>query len=88
MLKRVTQIPDKQLRDIALKVLRRNAFFAHLEHVIIAIFGDENKPVRDIAVDDIMSLRETLTAGDTNTFEETSCEEVTAVGKLKVPFIN
>ena len=49
---------------------------------------DENKPVRDIAVDKIMSLRETLTAGDIDTFEETSCEKVKAVRKFKVPFIN
>ena len=68
MLRRVTQFPDKQVRDIALKVLRRNAFFAHPEHVIIAMLGDENKPVRDV--------RETLTASHTDTFEETSCEKV------------
>ena len=66
MLKRVTQFPDKQVRDITFKVLRRNVFFAHLEHVIIAMLGNENKPVRDIAVDKIMSLRETLTAGHTD----------------------
>ena len=76
------------MRDIALKVLRRNAFFAHPEHVIIAMLGDENKPVRDIAVDKIMSLRETLTAGPTDIFKETSCEEVKAVKKLKVPSLS
>ena len=67
MLRIVTQFPDKQVRDIALKVLRRNAWFAHPEHVIIAMLGDENKPVRDIAVNKIMSLRETLTASHTDT---------------------
>ena len=51
------------MRDIAFKVLRHNAFFAHPELVIIAMPGDENKPVRDIAVDKIISLCETLTAG-------------------------
>ena len=88
MLRIVTQFPDKQVRDIALKVLRRNAWFAHSEHVIIAMLGDENKPVRDIAVNKIMSLRETLTASHTDTFEESSCQEVKAVRKFKVPFIN
>ena len=68
-LRRVTQFSDKQGRDIALKVLRHNAFFAHPEHVIIAMPGDENKPIRDIAADKIMSLRETLTAGHTDNFK-------------------
>ena len=44
-LRRVTQFSDKQVRDMALKVLRRNAFFAHSEHAIIAMLGDENKSV-------------------------------------------
>ena len=52
------------------------------------MLGDENKPVRDIAVDKIMSLCETLTAGHTDIFKETSCEEVKAVRKFKVPSIN
>ena len=65
-LRRVTQFPDKQVRDIAFKVLGRNAFFAHPQHVIIAMLCHENKPVRDIAVDKITSLRETLTAGHTD----------------------
>ena len=72
MLNRVTQFLDKQVSDITLKVMRRNAFFAHREHVIIATLGDKSKLVRDIAADKIMSLRETLTAGHTDTFEETS----------------
>ena len=52
------------------------------------MLGDENKPVRDIAVDKIMSLRETLTAGYTDTFKETSSEEVKTVRKFKVLSIN
>ena len=88
MLRRGTQFPNEQVRDIALKGLRRNAFFAHPEHVIIAMLGDENKPVRDIAVDKIMSLHDALTVGHTDTFEETNCEKVKAVRKFKVPFIN
>ena len=82
MLKRVTQFPDKQVRDIARKVLQRNAFFAHPERVITEMLGDENKPVRDIAVDKIMSLGETLTAGHADTFKEE------AVRKFTVPSIN
>ena len=35
-----------------------------------------------------MSLRETLTAGHTDIFKETSREEVKAVRKFKVPSIN
>ena len=76
------------MRDIALKVLQRNSFFAHPEYVIIAILGDENKLVRDIAVDTITSPRETLSAGHTDTIKQTSCKEVKAVRKFKVPSIN
>ena len=43
-LRRVTQFPDKQVIGIALKALRRSAFLAHPEDVIIAMLGDENKP--------------------------------------------
>ena len=70
------------MRDITLKILRHNAFFAHREHGIIAMPGDENKPVRDIAVDKIMSLREPLTAGHTDNFKKQ------AVRKFKVSSIN
>ena len=52
------------------------------------MLGDENKPIRDIAVDKIMSLGETLTAGHTDIFKESSCEEVKVMRKFKVPFIN
>ena len=52
------------------------------------MLDDENKPARDTAVDNTMSLRETLTAGYTDIFEETSCEKVKAVRKFKVSFIN
>ena len=85
---RVIQFPDNQVRDIALKALRRDVFFAHPEHVIIAMLGNENKPVRGIVVDKIMFLRVTLTAGHTDVFKETSCEEVKAVRKFKVPCMN
>ena len=50
--------------------------------------GDENKPVRDIAVDKIMSLRKILTAGHTDISKETSCKEVKAVRKFKVPSLS
>ena len=42
-LRGITQLSDKQVRDIALKVLRNNAVFAHREHVIIAKLGDEKQ---------------------------------------------
>ena len=87
MLRRVTQFSDRQVRDIA-QSFAHNAFFAHPEHLIIAMLGDENKPVRDIAVGKIMSLHEVLTAGHTDTFKETSCVEVKALRKFKVPSIN
>ena len=69
-LRRITQFRDKQVRDIALKVLQHNAFFAHPESIIIAMPGDEHKPARDIGVDKIMSLRETLTAVHTDNFKK------------------
>ena len=51
------------------------------------MLDDENKPTRDTAVDNTMSLRETLTAGYTDTFEETSCEKVKAVRKFIMPYL-
>ena len=52
------------------------------------MLGDENKPVRDITVVKIMSLRETLTASYIDISKETSCEKVKAVRKFKVRSIN
>ena len=70
-LRRITQFPDKQDSErYCPKVLRHNTFFADPERVIIAMPGDENKPVRDIAVDKIMSLRETFIDGHTDIFKK------------------
>ena len=51
------------------------------------MLDDENKLARDTAVDNTMSLRETLTAGYTDTFEKTSCEKVKAVRKFIMPYL-
>ena len=95
--RRVTQFPDKQVRDIALKVLWHNAFFAHPEHVIIVMPSNENKPVREIAVDKIMFLREsvkhsllaTLTTLRNKLRGSKSCEEFQGfIHKQKCNFVS
>ena len=55
-LRRVTQFFDKQVKILPLKFCGIMPFFAQSEHVIIAMPGDENKPVTDIAVDKIICL--------------------------------
>lgn len=57
VVERVTKFPKKNVRDIALKVLQRNAFFAHHENVLLAMLGDGDESVRRLAVNKILSIR-------------------------------
>ena len=41
---------DLKVREISLKVLRHNAFFAHAENIIIAMLSDQDGQTRNIAV--------------------------------------
>ena len=57
ILVRTTKLPNKKVREIALTVLQRNAYFAHHENIILAMLGDDDESVRRLAVNKVLSIR-------------------------------
>ena len=45
LVQRVLQVPDEAVRKTALKVVQRNAFFAHQENVLMAMLGDNDEEI-------------------------------------------
>ena len=57
MVQRVLLYPNKKVTQIALKILKRNAFFAHQENILLSMLADDDKMVRHLAVSSILSMR-------------------------------
>ena len=45
-MKRVWEFQNCKVREIALKVLERNAYLAHPENILIGMLADENRKMR------------------------------------------
>ena len=56
MVQRVLLFPNKKVTQIALKVLKRNAFFAHQENILLSMLAGDDKMVRHLAVSKILSM--------------------------------
>lgn len=52
-----TEYMPTELRNVVIGVAQRNAYFAHQENVILAMLGDENETVREMAVKSILAAR-------------------------------
>lgn len=57
MVQRMVKLPNKKVREIALEVVQRNAFFAHPENVLLAMLGDSDEEIRRLGVNKIQSVR-------------------------------
>ena len=57
ILQRHLSFSNQNVKDISIKVLQHNAFFAHPENVIVSMLGDEDVHVRRAAVQTMHSLR-------------------------------
>ena len=57
LVRRITQFSNKVVRETALKVVQRNAFFAHPENVLVAMLGDSNEDIRRLGVNKVLSMR-------------------------------
>ena len=57
MVQRVQRFPHSQIQKIAMKVLQRNAYFSHLENLVLGMLCDENEGVHRIAVNKIQCIR-------------------------------
>ena len=60
IIEKIEKFPNKRIKDISMKVIQRNAFFAHPENVLLAMMGDEDADVRRIAVNKIQAIRGNL----------------------------
>ena len=58
MVERVQKFPDSETREIAMRYLKINAFFAHPENILICMLGDEDKELRNQAVNKIIRIRD------------------------------
>ena len=58
IMKRIRNLQYKEVSEIAMKVLQNNAYFAHPEIILVAIFGDCSERVRKMSVESIMCLRQ------------------------------
>ena len=54
---RIQRFPHSKIRSIALKVVQRNAFFAHPENVLLGMLADNEEEIRRLAVNKIHGLR-------------------------------
>ena len=57
MIKRVCEFQKCRVREIALRVLERNAYFAHPQNILLGMLADENQEMRRIAVDKILKIQ-------------------------------
>ena len=62
LIERVRQFPTDKVRDISMKVLQRNAYFAHSESVILGMLAEDDENIRRRAVDKILELRSEASA--------------------------
>ena len=56
MVQRVLLYSNKKVTQIALKFLKRNAFFTHQENILLSMLADDDKMVCHLAVSKILSM--------------------------------
>ena len=57
MLLKIKRFPRREARAIALANLCQNSYYAHSDNILVAMLGDEDRSVRQQAVDHILSVR-------------------------------
>jgi len=88
ILDKVNKFPDQEIRTTAIKVLKRNAFAAHQENVLLAMLADEDESVRRVAVNKIKAVRQESTKSPTTSSSTKVQQKPTSVRKFRVPSIN
>ena len=53
LMQRIVKFPHKQVRDISMKAIQRNAYISHQEAVILGILAHENDDLRRVAVNKV-----------------------------------
>jgi len=62
LIERVRQFPTDKVRRISMKVLQRNAYFAHSENVILGMLAEDDENIHRRAVNKILELRSEASA--------------------------
>ena len=55
--KRIQNFPNLKVKNIALKVIERNVYFAHTENIRLGMLADRDESIRNAAVDKIVHSR-------------------------------
>ena len=71
-MQRIVKFPHKQVRDISMKAIQRNAYISHQEAVILGILAHKDYDLRRVAVNKVQALHSTRPRLqiDNNGFEE------------------
>jgi len=88
LIERVRQFPTDKVRDVSMKVLQQNAYFAHSENVILGMLAEDDENIRRRAVDKILELGSEASA--TTDMESSTLESSRkdVVRQFNVPKIN
>ena len=54
---RIQIFPNFKVKNIALKVIERNAYFAHPENILLGMLADSDESIRNAAVHKIVHIR-------------------------------
>ena len=57
LVQKILQVPNKIVRETALKVVQQNKFFAHQENVLIDMLGDSDEKIQILGVDKVLLIR-------------------------------
>ena len=103
MMERVNKFPNTKVKNIALRYVRHNAIFAHPEMILIAMLGNDDAQVRNMAVNKVLQIRgeaismtiddNDFEGGDLSDQEDEDGERVesdvrVSIRKFRVPKIN
>ena len=66
MVKLIQQFPPGIAHDVATKNILRNSYWAHSECILVAMLSDEDRTIRNTAVNKILTIRGDLNICDTD----------------------
>ena len=57
LVEKTMSFPDKKVRDIAMRYIQINAYFAHPENILLGMLNDDDQEVRNVAVNIVLKQR-------------------------------
>ena len=75
---------DKNLKELAFKILQGNAYFEHHENILLGMLGDEEEDTRRFAVNKILGIR----AGNNSMANNQPSQSAESVRKFVITKVN